>query len=125
MVLKFDATPEFQKDVKKLAKKWRSIPDDIEQAKRAITPLYTPIDGVDIKDFRDSFFATSRATILTSTETYEIVKMRLDCMSLGSDKKTRLVFIMIRTDDTIQFVELYAKNANEQHDQRRLKEYIP
>lgn len=123
-MLNFDETPEFLKDVKKLKKSWRSIPNDIKNAKLAITPLYVPIADVDTKDFRDNFFGTKRAAILESTEEYEVVKMRLDCASLGSDKKTRLVFVMIRTADTIRLVELYAKNTNEREDTRRWKKYL-
>lgn len=123
-MLNFDEAPEFQKDVKRLRKSWRSIPNDIERVKLVIRRLYVPVDGVDIKEFRELFFATPRATIVSSSESYEIVKMRLDCASLGNDKKTRLVFVAVKTQDTICFVELYAKNEKSREDSARIRRYI-
>lgn len=123
-MLSFDEVPEFQKDAKRLKKVWRSIPKDIDNAKRVIERLYVPIDGVDIKEFRDNFFGTCRATILTSTEDYEVIKMRLDCASLGSDKKTRLTAVVLIKENQVKLIELYAKNSKEREDSLRIKRYI-
>lgn len=125
MVLSFEKVPEFEKDVKSLKKKWYSIPNDIEKAKLAITPLYTPVIGVNMQDFRDAFFGTNRATVLLSGEDYEVIKMRLDCATLGNNKKTRIVFIALITDNRVNFIELYAKNTNERENSRRIKKYMP
>lgn len=125
MVLNFDETPEFQKDIKALAKKWRSIPSDLERAKVAITPLYAPVKGIDIAELRNAFFSTNRATILKSGDGYEVVKMRFDCASLGNDKRTRLVFIALVENSTIRFIELYAKSGKEREDIKRINKYIP
>lgn len=125
MVLNFEEVPEFQKDVKRLKKSWRSIPSDIERVKLVIERLYVPAGNVDMKEFREQLFATRRATVLTSSESYEVIKMRLDCASLGNDKKTRLVFVAIKTAHTIYLIELYAKNAKEQNDSKRVKKYVP
>lgn len=124
MALNFDEAPEFQKDVKILKKSWRSIPSDIENAKLVIARLYVPIKGVDMDEFRNGIFSSTRATILHSSDTGEVVKMRLDCKSLGDDKKTRLIFIAIWTENTIKLIELYAKNSNEREDMRRIKKYL-
>lgn len=123
-MLSFDEVPEFQKDVKNLKKSWRSIPSDIEKAKLVIARLYVPIKGVDMEEFRNGFFSSTRATILHASDTHEVVKMRIDCKSLGNDKKTRLIFIAIRTQDTIKLIELFAKNSNEREDARRIKKYL-
>lgn len=123
-MLNFDEVPEFQRDVKQLKKLWRSIPSDIEKVKSVIERLYVPLEGIDIKDFRDQFFGTRRATILTSTDKYEVVKMRLDCASLGNDKKTRLVFIAACNATGVELIQLYAKNSNEREDAKRLKKYL-
>lgn len=123
-MLSFDETAEFQKDVKALKKKWRSIPADIESAKLVIEKLYVPVKDVNIDEFRKQFFATRRAAVLRSGDGHEVIKMRLDCKSLGNDKKTRLVFVMARTDSTVTLIELYAKNDKETHDSGRLKRYL-
>ncbi len=123
-MLNFEQSPEFAKDIKVLTKRWRSIPNDLENTKRAITPLYVPIAGVDIKELRDSFFATKRAAIVVSGEDFEVVKMRFDCAVLGNDKKTRLVFVAFVKSNTVTFVEMYAKNDKEREDPKRYKKYL-
>lgn len=123
-MLNFEQSPEFAKDIKVLTKRWRSIPNDLQNAKRAITPLYVPIPDVDIKELRDSFFATKRAAIVVSGEDFEVVKMRFDCTALGNDKKTRLVFVAFVKSNTVTFVEMYAKNDKEREDPKRYKKYL-
>lgn len=122
-MLNFDEVPEFQRDVKQLKKKWRSIPIDIDKVKLVIERLYVPIKDVDLQEFREQFFSTKRATILIQAEGYEVIKMRFDCSSLGNDKKTRLIFIAICTENRVNLVELFAKNSNEREDTRRIKKY--
>lgn len=125
-MLNFDEVPEFAKDLKALKKKWRSLPNDIDDAKLQIEALYgTILQGEALKEFREGFFGTKRAAILQVGDGYEVVKMRLDCASLGTDKKTRLVFVAVVTENTVRLVELFAKNTNEREDARRLKRYLP
>ena len=125
-MLNFDEVPEFAKDLKALKKKWRSLPSDIDDAKLQIEALYgTILQDEALKEFREGFFGTKRATILQTGDGYEVVKMRLDCASLGTDKKTRLVFVAIITENTVKLVELFAKNANKREDARRLRRYLP
>lgn len=125
-MLNFDEVPEFQKDLKTLKKKWRSLPSDVEDVKTQIEALYgTILAGDALKEFREGFFGTSRATILIQAEDYDVVKMRLDCASLGGDKKTRLVFIAIIKQNRVSFIELYAKNSTEHEDPKRIKRYLP
>jgi hypothetical protein len=120
----FEQAPEFRKELKRLAKKWRSLPLDVTDAQLGLIPLYVPQDGVDIKLLREAFFATKRATILQEDKRYEVVKMRLDCASLNGSDKIRIVFVAIRNGDTIKFIELYSKNEKSREDPKRIQEYI-
>ena len=123
--MNFSEAPEFKKDVKRLSKKWRSIPDDIEAAKVHILPLYVSLDkNVSIENYRQAFFNNKKATILQSSDGFEVVKIRLDVESLGSNNKVRLVFTAIQSDNSILFVELYAKNEKPREDNRRIKKYL-
>jgi hypothetical protein len=122
--MNFEFVSEFEKDVKRLAKKWRSIPSDIEAAKKYITPLYIQLsDDVDVDQYRQEFFARKRAAVLTSKGDGEVVKMRLDVESLGTNSKVRIVFVAIVAEDTVKFIELYAKNDKEREDTARVKKY--
>lgn len=122
--MNFEQTPEFQKDLKRLSKKWRSLPQDIQAAQRDIVPLYVEQDGINIVRLREAFFGGYKAVILTVTDTVEVVKMRLDVADLGRNDKVRIIFVAIKTDGKILFVELYAKNEKTREDPKRYTPYI-
>lgn len=119
-MLRFEHSAEFSKDLKTLAKRWRSLPTDIVTAQAALEVVYS----VGNDEIYRHFFAASKATVITKKDTIEVVKMRLDCKSLGSDKKTRLVFVVVRTEDVIYFVELFAKNEKDREDPARYRKII-
>lgn len=123
-MMNFSESPEFKKEVKNFAKKWRSIPDDIVAAKQYIMPLYVQMDdGVDINQYRQAFFNGKNAAIIFSNSETEVIKMRLDVAYLNRNDKVRLIFIAIRSKDEILFIELYAKNDKPREDQSRIKRY--
>ena len=123
--MNFEQTPEFQKDLKRLSKKWRSIIRDVEFVKPRIESLYVAREDIDINQYRADMFATKKAAILSSgAGGVEVVKMRLDVADLGRSDKARIVFIAIRSDNEILFVELYAKNEKEREDPKRYKKYL-
>ena len=123
--MNFSETAEFQKDVKRVAKKWRSIPGDIDASKVYISPLYEKLDkDVSVELYRQAFFSGKRAAVLLAGEDFEIIKMRLDCESLGTNSKIRIIFVAVKTEDTIEFVELYAKNEKDREDKKRFAQYV-
>jgi mRNA-degrading endonuclease RelE of RelBE toxin-antitoxin system len=122
--MNFEQTPEFQKDLKRLSKKWRSLPDDIKAAQRDILPLYIEQEGVDIVRLREAFFGGYKAAILTTTDSVEVVKMRLDVADLGRNDKVRIIFVAVKSHECITFIELYAKNEKSREDQARIKRYL-
>lgn len=123
--MNFDSAPEFNKDVKRLAKKWRSIPDDIEAAKQYILPLYIQLaPDVNTAEYRREFFAGKNAAIIYESKSLEIIKMRLDVAYLGRNDKVRIVFVAVKTKNEIVFVELFAKNEKDREDASRYKGYI-
>lgn len=126
--MNFSSTPEFNRELKTLSKKWRSLPNDIEVAKKTL-PLMYQLQNNETPDVlqmrRDGFFNNKRATVLQTTDDgKEVVKMRLDCVSLGSKDIVRLVFVCVKSADTIMFVEIYAKNIKQREDQSRIKKYL-
>lgn len=122
--MNFEFVPEFQKDLKRLSKKWRSLPDDIEYVKPRIESLYIEHDDIDIRQYRADFFAGKTATTLPSEHSgVEVVKMRLDVESLSTNSKVRVIFIATVSDNTVKFIELYAKNEKDREDKNRIKKY--
>ena len=122
-MMNYKEDPEFSKELKRLSKKWRTLPEDIDFAKKIIGKLYVPQQGVDLVTARSLMFNSRRATILFDSEFCEIVKMRLDCASPGGKNKLRLVFAFDRTVNSITLVELFAKNDKDREDEKRLKKY--
>lgn len=122
--MNFSETPEFKKDIKRLAKKWRSIPDDIDAAKTYIAPLYSKDDVPAVQELRQAFFSGKVAAILRTQGDVEVVKMRLDVADLARSDKVRVVFVAVKTKQTITFVELYAKNEKPREDPARYRSYL-
>lgn len=120
--MNFEQSPEFKKDLKRLSKKWRSLPDDISAAQLLIADVYTDSDGQEL--FQQKFFNNKRATKLVISESLEVVKMRLDVHSLGVSDKARIVFVLVKTSVSIVFVELYAKNEKTREDPKRYKPFL-
>ncbi|QQS18168.1 hypothetical protein IPL68_06050 [Candidatus Saccharibacteria bacterium] len=50
--------------------------------------------------------------------------MRLDVAALGRSDKVRIIFIAVKTENEILFVELYAKNDKNREDPRRYRGYL-
>ena len=115
--MNFKEHDRFSNEFKKMVKKWPSLKQDIEVAKRIIKAVYTSDDN-----FRKNFFASPNATVLHKlNKDEEIAKIRLDCKSLNK-KILRLVFL--RQGETIVFIEVFSKNNKGREDQRRLRPYL-
>ena len=74
--------------------------------------------------YRRGFFAGKTAAILYSGDKIEVVKMRLDVVDLGRNDNVRIIFIAIKTVDSINFIELYAKNEKPREDVKRIRKYL-
>jgi len=122
--MNFRYAPEFEKDLKKLSKKWGSLSKDIEYVKPRIEALYVGGKAEELAEIRNAFFNGKRAVILQTLGNKEVVKMRLDVESLGTSDKVRVIFIATITTQTITFIELYAKNEKTREDMQRIKRYL-
>jgi hypothetical protein len=106
---KFHQLPEFEKEVKKLSRKYPSIRDDIEDIKPILLTSPTGIG----KNF----------TIITTVADIRIVKVRIHCESLRS-RSIRLIYAYRGDKIDFIFIELYFKGdkVNEDHD--RIAQYL-
>jgi len=125
--MNYSASSEFDSELKALSKKWRSLPNDFIPVKKSLPLLYAvQADETEenLRARRAQFFNNKRATILHTNEAgIEIVKMRLDCASLGNKDILRLVFVYAREGNAIKFIELYSKNDKSREDLNRIKKY--
>ncbi len=105
----FNTLAEFEKEFKRLIKKYKTIDDDFEKFKRV---LFASPTGVG-KNF----------VIIYSTETIKVVKARMACLTLR-DRSLRVIYAYSEQNQRIDFIELYFKGDKENEDLERIKEYL-
>lgn len=105
----FNALAEFDKEFRRLFKKYKTLDDDFEKFKKVL--LATPA-GIG-KNF----------VIIHSSSTIKIVKARMACRVLR-DRSLRIIYAYCEQEQRIEFIELYFKGEKENEDRERIKEYL-
>ena len=111
----FDELPDFQKDLKYLLKKYRTLESDLMVVKQILTIL---------PDERPPFsFQINNLGITTC-----IIKVKkIACKSLkgrGVNSGFRLVYAYFPEESKICFIELYHKNDQEQENRQRILDHF-
>jgi mRNA-degrading endonuclease RelE of RelBE toxin-antitoxin system len=106
MQITFKELPEFQKDFKKLAKKYPSLADDLE-LRKSVLELFPTGRGFDV-DQIPSLKINSK-----------IYKSRLNCKSLKRDS-LRLIYCYDENFNLITFIELYFKGEQQLESRDRI-----
>lgn len=107
--MRFDELPAFQKDLKRLGKKYKSLPDDLREFRNVISVI--PLGNS--KHFH----------IITQTEGLHIVKARLFCRYLKGSS-LRVIYACHEESRQIEFIELYDKKRTENEDRDRIRKYL-
>lgn len=110
MTIHFEETPEFQKEFKRLARKYPSLPKDVALLKARVLLKFPKGFG-------------NRMPILRQEEGIFIIKVRLPCESLHGSF-LRVIYAYHAPRITIFFIELYYKGEKETEDQRRIEEFL-
>ncbi len=106
---KFYQLPEFERELKKLSKKYPTLPSDIEDIQPVLEEVPTGIG----KNF----------TIIYSAEEVKIVKARIQCESLRS-RAIRLIYAYHKGKIEFMYIEIYFKGDKENEDRERIEEYL-
>lgn len=110
-MIKFDELQEFNKDLKQLLKKYRTLNDDLEVVKQ------------DLRDEPKENPPFSFRIDNLGLETCVIKVKKIACKSLkgrGVNSGLRLIYAYFTSEQRITFVELYHKNEKEQEDRERI-----
>jgi len=112
--MNFKNTDEFQKDFKKLSKKFKSLDSDLTEFKKVLCEAPLGIG----KHFR----------VITKVECAHNIKARFFCKYLKK-KDLRIIYAYIENYQTketvgIEFLEMYFKGDKENEDRDRIKEYL-
>lgn len=107
----FDELPEFQKDLKGLLKKYRTLNDDLDVVKQVLTAM---------PDERPPFsFRIDNLGLKTC-----VIKVKkIACKALkgrGVNSGLRLIYAHFSEEKRITFIELYHKNDKENEDKQRI-----
>lgn len=107
----FEALAEFNKDLKTLLKKYRTLNDDLKVIKKVleVTPNERPPFSYRIDNL--------------GLETCVIKVKKIACKSLkgrGVNSGLRLVYAHFEEDDKIIFIEIYHKNDKENENRDRI-----
>lgn len=109
---------EFERDIKKLLKKYRTLEDDLETFIRVQLISYHKL-GIDNKGvFRIGDLGK------LSTSVYKAKKFA--CLALkGKGVRTgiRIIYAYSEDDDRIELIEIYIKSEKEVEDRNRIKMY--
>lgn len=116
--MKFEELPEFQKDLKRLQKRFRTLNEDFEVLKKVLAtesishpqpPLSFRISGLDV-------------------EKPLIIKVKkFACKSLkgrGANTGLRVIYAYHQEEQLIQFIELYFKADDPNEDRERILKYF-
>jgi hypothetical protein len=107
--MNFNELPVFSNEFKRLAKKYKSLPEDLEEFKRvvAVVPLGT----------------SKHFNIVTRSERCIIVKARFFCRYLKGSS-LRIIYGYKEDSAFIEFIEIYFKGDKENENQDRIVEYL-
>lgn len=111
-------TSEFEKDFKKLAKRFRTLDDDLEVFIKTQLNLCHKLK----LDNKGIFQITGLG--MDYPKIYKAVKFA--CKSLkgrGSDSGIRIIYAYYEKEDIIEFIEIYFKADKENEDKERIKNY--
>ncbi len=106
---RFRRLPVFEKEFKRLAKKYKTLEDDLEKFEKVLISFPTGSG----KNF----------IIVHSAEKIKIVKSRMACRSLH-DRSLRVIYAYFEQEQKIEFIEVYYKGNKENEDRDRIREYL-
>jgi hypothetical protein len=119
MKIDYFETEEFAKDFKKLAKKFKTLADDIETAKKNAIELYHlhKIDNQSIFQIQEF-----------KSDEMEICKLKkFACKALkgkGVQSGIRVIYAYHKNRLRIEFIEMYYKGDKENENRERIKAYL-
>lgn len=105
----FETSHEFEKEFKRLFKKYKTLEEDLEKFKKVLLANPTGVGN--------------NFVIVHSSLSIKIVKARMACQALR-DRSLRIIYAYFDQEKRIEFIELYFKGDKENEDRERIREYL-
>ena len=117
--IKYGVIDLFQKDLKKLLKRYRTLEEDLETAKRDAIELYH------LKRINNQSVLPIQGFC---TEAIQICKIKkFACKALkgrGAKSGIRVIYAFYYQSYKVEFIEIYFKGEKENEDRKRIKAYL-
>ncbi|MCX6766736.1 MAG: hypothetical protein NT170_03090 [Candidatus Moranbacteria bacterium] len=117
--IEYGETPEFQKDFKRLLKKFKTLEKDLGLARIAAIELYHIRKINNLSIFPVQGFCTEKVQIC------KIKKFA--CRALkgrGSKSGIRIIYAFHCDNSRVEFIEMYFKGEKENEDRNRIRDYL-
>lgn len=118
ITLRYESTPEFNKDFKRLSKRYRTLPTDLETLKKAAIELLH-CHGLD----NQSCLAIPGLNTPDAIA-YKVKKFACRSLTGGAHSGIRLTYIYFPATRRVLFVEMYYKGDKELENRQRLQRYL-
>ena len=115
MKINIEELPEFQKDLKRLLKKYRTLDSDLETVRK---DLNDEPDASPPYSFRIENLGITTCIIKIKKIASNSFKGK------GVNSGFRLIYAYFEQDERIVFVELYHKNEKENEDRKRILQHF-
>ena len=109
MTMSFDELPEFKKECKRLARKYRSLTEDLKEFRKVVSVI--PLGN------------SKHFTVIEQNDVLRIVKARLFCRYLKGSS-LRVIYSYSERAQRIEFIEIYYKGDKENEDRKRIQQYL-
>ncbi len=119
MKFEYENTKEFGRDIKRLSKKFLSLPDDLEIAKQYAIELYH-LNNIN----KQAIFPIPN---FCSPEVKICKLKKFACKSLkgrGVKSGIRVIYAFYEKSKKVVFLEMYFKGESENENKERIKEYL-
>ena len=111
--MNFDEIPEFKKELKQLCKKYKSLPEDLQEFCKVVS--VAPLGN------SKHFHIIKKGNAQTGP--LFIVKARLSCRYLKGSS-LRIVYCYFEQEQRIEFIELYHKGNKENENRNKIDNYL-
>ena len=109
MTMNFDELPEFQKERKRLARKYRSLSEDLQEFRNVVSVV--PLGN------------SKHFAVIARNETLHVVKARLFCRYLKGSS-LRVIYSYFEQERRIEFIEMYYKGEQKNENRGRVRAYL-
>ncbi len=117
--MNYRSTPEFDEDLKKLLKKFRTLEEDLEIAKIAAIELYH-IQGIDNQSVFPIPGFSYEHVIVHKLKKFSSKSLK----GRGVKSGIRVIYAFYPGDLLVDFIEMYYKSDQENEDRQRIIQYL-